>query len=139
MNRPPTQPLTGSTRRAFEKIFQAFQEAEEIGEPEGQAYLDLMHAVMHEARVRIAAHRAAALNLAQEVVAVLFSPELSFPYQAFLRDGRCVLVSPDFQEHTAIRSDVCEEDRPRLLPRDRVPQAVLGICRQILLKEEAAP
>lgn len=139
MSQSPVPPLTGVSRHAYEKVLQAFQDAEEAGGPEGQEYIALMLAVIHEARGRIAARRSAALDLAREVLAVLFNAELSFPYQAFLRDGRCVLVAAGFREHRVIRSDLCNEDRPKLLPTGRVPQAVLDICRQVLLDEEAAP
>ncbi|MBE7508526.1 MAG: hypothetical protein HS101_19900 [Planctomycetia bacterium] len=44
--------LTPSARFVFNEVLAAMQDAEELGGPDGEAYLDLMQAIIDEAALR---------------------------------------------------------------------------------------
>lgn len=44
--------LTPAARIVFNEVLAAMQDAEELGGPEGEAYLDLMQAIIDEAAMR---------------------------------------------------------------------------------------
>lgn len=73
--------------------------------------------------------------LRERLHCVIFGPDLgvAFPYQCFLRDGRCVLISRDLDKHVVIRSTFARhDDTPHLLPFERVPAGVYAILERVI-------
>lgn len=73
-----------------------------------------------------------ALKAALECVTLGPDRGVVFPYQCFLRDGRCVLVRRDGSGHVVIRSAPCRDDAPHVLPPERVPATVYAILEAII-------
>jgi len=72
------------------------------------------------------------MNIYDQLYAVLHDPQGSRTWQAFFRDGRCIVIAPDFSRHTVHQSSVVDEDRPYLVDLFGIPGEVLAICKQVL-------
>ncbi|MDE3037364.1 MAG: hypothetical protein KGJ21_02735 [Pseudomonadota bacterium] len=72
------------------------------------------------------------MNLNDQLYAVLHDPQGSRTWQAFFRDGRCIVIAPDYSFHSVHQSSVVDEDRPYLVDLSGVPEPVLAICRGVL-------
>jgi hypothetical protein len=72
------------------------------------------------------------MNIYDQLYAVLHDPQGSRTWQAFFRDGRCLVIAPDFSRHTVHQSSVVDEDRPYLVSLSGVPDEVLAICKRVL-------
>ena len=72
------------------------------------------------------------MNLNEKLYAVLHDPQGSRTWQAFLSDGRCIVIAPDYSFHSVHQSSVTDEDRPYLIDLSLVPEPVLAICRSVL-------
>lgn len=73
------------------------------------------------------------MSLYDQLYAVIHDPEGSRTWQTFFRDGRCIVISPDFSFHSVHESALTEEDKPYLVSLPAVPQPVLDICANLLV------
>jgi hypothetical protein len=73
-----------------------------------------------------------ALKAALECVTLGPDRDVAFPYQCFLRDGRCVLIRRDGSGHAVIRSTPGRDDAPHVLPPERIPAAVYTILETLI-------
>ena len=79
------------------------------------------------------------MNLYDQLYAVLHDPQGSRTWQAFFRDGRCIVIAPDYSFHSVHQSSVTDEDKPYLVDLFRIPHEVLAICQQLLEVSVKAP
>jgi hypothetical protein len=73
-----------------------------------------------------------ALKAALECVTLGPDQGVVFPYQCFLRDGRCVLIRRDGNTHVVIRSAPSRDDAPHVLPPERIPATVYAILETLI-------
>jgi hypothetical protein len=72
-----------------------------------------------------------ALKAALECVALSPDRDALFPYQCFLRDGRCALIRYDGR-CVFIRSTPSRADAPHVLPPERIPATVYAILETLI-------
>jgi hypothetical protein len=73
-----------------------------------------------------------ALKAALECVTLGPDRDVVFPYQCFLRDGRCVLIRRDGSDHVVIHSTPSRDDAPHVLPPERIPATVYAILETLI-------
>lgn len=85
---------------------------------------------------------AASPALTDAIECITYGPDtkVSFPYQCYLRDGRCVLVHWDINEHVVLATaDVPMPRSPRVLPPDMIPAGLYAILERVIAEGPPQP